>query len=87
MVSKKITIINQQGLHMRPASEFAKTVTKYDCNVILRVNGKDYNGKSVMNILGSCAKCGTEIEILCDGPEEEMALKEAVDLVESGFGE
>ena len=34
MVSKKTTIINQQGLHMRPASEFAKVVTKYDCNVI-----------------------------------------------------
>ncbi|MBQ3601933.1 MAG: HPr family phosphocarrier protein [Lachnospiraceae bacterium] len=87
MVSKKTTIINQQGLHMRPASEFAKVVTKYDCNVILRINDRDFNGKSVMNIISSCAKYGTEVEIICDGPKEEEALKEAVALIESGFGE
>ena len=87
MVSKKTTIVNQQGLHMRPASDFAKAVTKFDCNIILRINGKDYNGKSVMNIISSCAKYGTEIEIICDGAKEEEALNTAITLVESGFGE
>ena len=40
-----------------------------------------------MNIISSCAKYGTEVEIICDGPKEEEALKEAVALIESGFGE
>ena len=37
--------------------------------------------------LAACMKCGSEIEIICDGPDENEALKEAVSLVESGLGE
>ena len=40
-----------------------------------------------MNIIAACIKCGTEIEIVCDGEREEEALSEAVATVENGFGE
>ena len=82
MVSQKITIKNPQGLHMRPAGVFAKGVAKYQSNVNLI-----FNGKSLLNIIGACIKCGSEIEIQCDGPDEEEALQAAVDLIESGLGE
>ncbi len=87
MVSQKITIKNPQGLHMRPAGVFAKGVAKYQSNVNLVFNGKTTNGKSLLNIIGACIKCGNEIEIQCDGPDEEEALQAAVDLIESGLGE
>lgn len=87
MVSQKITIKNPQGLHMRPAGVFAKGVAKYQSNVNLIFNGKSTNGKSLLNIIGACIKCGSEIEIQCDGPDEEEALQAAVDLIESGLGE
>ena len=87
MVSQKITIKNPQGLHMRPAGVFAKGVAKYQSNVNLIFNGKSTNGKILLNIIGACIKCGSEIEIQCDGPDEEEALQAAVDLIESGLGE
>lgn len=87
MVSQKITIKNPQGLHMRPAGVFAKGVAKYQSNINLIHNGKSTNGKSLLNIIGACIKCGSEIEIQCDGPDEEEALQAAVDLIESGLGE
>jgi phosphocarrier protein len=87
MVSQKITIKNPQGLHMRPAGVFAKGVAKYQSNVNLIFNGKSTNGKSLLNIIGACIKCGNEIEIQCDGPDEEEALQAAIDLIESGLGE
>ena len=87
MVSQKITIKNPQGLHMRPAGVFAKGVAKYQSNVNLIFNGKSTNGKSLLNIIGACIKCGSEIEIQCGGPDEEEALQAAVDLIESGLGE
>jgi hypothetical protein len=32
-----------------------------------------------MNIIASCIKCGSEVELVCDGPDEEnAALAEAV---------
>ena len=45
------------------------------------------NAKSVLSVLGACIKSGDEIEIVCEGPDEEAALSEMVQLVEDGLGE
>ena len=82
MVSQKVTINNPQGLHMRPAGVFAKGMAKFDSDVTINFNGKATNGK-----IGACIKCGSEVEIQCDGPDEEDALKTAIEMIESGLGE
>ena len=87
MVSQKITINNPQGLHMRPAGVFAKGVAKFESDVTINYNWKATNGKSLLNIIGACIKCGAEIEIECNGPDEEEALKDAIEMIESGLGE
>ena len=87
MVSKKITIVNAMGFHMRPAMSFANAMTKYPCDVTICSNGVKTDGKSIMNIIASCIKCGMEIEVICDGEREDEALKEAVTMIASGFGE
>ena len=48
---------------------------------------KEINAKSIMSIMTACIKQGSEIEIRCDGEDEEEALTVAVKLVESGLGE
>ena len=78
MVSKKVTLVNAQGFHMRPASVFATAMGKYSSNVTIKFNGNDYNAKSLLNIIAACIKCGSEIELVCDGPDENEALAEAV---------
>ena len=35
MVSKKITLTNEQGLHMRPASVFSQAMTPFACDVTI----------------------------------------------------
>ena len=40
-----------------------------------------------MNIMAACIKFGAELEIKCEGPDEEAALAKAVELVESGLGD
>lgn len=87
MVSQKTTLKNAQGFHMRPASVFANTLGKYKCDITIKYNGNDINAKSLMNIIAVGIKCGSEIEIICDGSDEKEALKEAVSLIESGLGE
>lgn len=87
MVSKSVTIINAQGFHMRPAQIFTAAMMKYKSSVTIKFNGKDVNGKSLMFIIPACIKCGSNIELVCDGPDEEAALAEAVQIIESGFGE
>ena len=87
MVSQKVTINNPQGLHMRPAGVFAKGMAKFDSDVTINFNGKATNGKSLLNIIGACIICGSEVEIQCDGAVEEEALKTAIEMIESGLGE
>ena len=45
------------------------------------------NAKSVLSVLGACIKSGDEIMIVCEGNDEDEALKELVQLVEDGLGE
>ena len=87
MVSAKTKIVNPMGMHMRPAQLFVKAVTPFPCHVTLVFNGKEINGKSIMNLMAACIKQGSEIEIRCDGDGEADCLKAAVELVDSGLGE
>ena len=87
MTSKTLTITNAQGFHMRPAGAFAAAMAKFNSNVTIKFNGSDVNGKSLMNIIAAGIKCGSTIEIVCEGDDENAAVDSAVALVESGFGE
>lgn len=87
MVSSKTKVVNPLGLHMRPAQVFVKGVTPYKSSVTVITNGLAINAKSIMILMAACIKQGTEIEIQCEGPDEEQALQTAVTLVESGLGE
>ncbi len=88
MITKTVTVSNEQGLHMRPAGALAKVVKEYpDCEVILNVNDKSVNAKSPMQIMAACIKKGSYVKITCNGAEEEMVLDKIVAMFEDGFGE
>lgn len=84
MVSKKVTVIAAEGLHMRPAGVFANEMGKFSCNVTIKFNDKEVNAKSLLNILAACIKCGADIDIVCDGADEAEALQKAVELIAAG---
>ena len=87
MVSQNVKVINPQGLHMRPAQLFVAEMAKYNSDVTIIFGEKTINGKSIMNLMASCIKQDSEIEIRCEGEQEAEALKAAVALVESGLGD
>lgn len=87
MVAQQVKIINEQGLHMRPAGILAKEMSTFKSEVMIECNGKTVNGKSVIHIIAACIKYGSEINIQCTGEDEQEALQKAIELVASGFGE
>ena len=54
---------------------------------IRTADGTEVNAKSVLSVLGACIKFGDEIEFVCEGDDEDEALKAMVEAVESGLGE
>ena len=87
MVQKTFTITNKMGLHMRPANTFVTEMSKISSEVDIVFGGKRINGKSIMNIMAGCIKCGSEITVECSGADENEMLKKAEELITSGFGE
>ena len=87
MVSAKTKVVNPMGMHMRPANLFVKEVTPFKSDVTIIFNNEEINAKSIMNMMAACIKTGSEVEIRCEGPDEEAALKAALLLIESGLGE
>lgn len=91
MVKGKVRIKNPTGLHLRPAGLFCKTAMQFDSRitVLKRARHEDVtaNAKSVLSVLGSCIKSGDEIEIICEGTDEQDALGTMIQLVEGGLGE
>lgn len=87
MVSKEFTVKNTMGFHMRPANVFVTEMTKFASEVNIKFGGKTINGKSIMNIMAACIKCGSVITVECTGDDEQAMLEKASELIESGFGE
>ena len=80
MVSEKATLVNPQGLHMRPAGLFASTMGKFASDVTVVAPDKEVNGKSPMALMAAGIPCGTEVEVKCDGADEKEALAAAIEL-------
>ena len=87
MTEKMVTVVNPTGLHLRPAGMLCQTSMKFQSKILLLYKEKTINAKSVLSVLGACVKSGDEITFICEGPDEEQALRDMVALVESGLGE
>ena len=85
MVKETFVIENETGLHARPATEIAKIAMKYKCDVNLIVNGKTINAKSPLMIMSAGIKSKTELEILCDGEDEEQAIEKLKTFLKSNL--
>ena len=87
MVSSKVVIKNPTGLHLRPAGLLCKTAIEFKSKISIHFNDTTANAKSVLGVLGACIKTGDEIELICEGDDEEAALETLVKAIESGLGE
>ena len=87
MVNKKVTVKNPTGLHLRPAGILCNEAMKYQSQITFVYEGGMANAKSVLSVLGACVKCGDEIELTCEGIDEQEALENLVAAIDSGLGE
>jgi phosphocarrier protein len=87
MIERKLTIINNAGLHTRPAATIVKLASKYKCDFFLNKDGFHINGKSIIGVMTLAAEKGSEITLIFDGEDEEPASREIIDYFQRGFDE
>ncbi|HSK19104.1 MAG TPA: HPr family phosphocarrier protein [Longimicrobiales bacterium] len=84
---RTVTIANRHGLHARPAAEFVKLAGTFRCDVMVRKDELEVNGKSIMGMMMLAAEFGTAITIRATGEDAAEAVEELSSLVSGRFGE
>ncbi|WP_338982356.1 HPr family phosphocarrier protein [Spiroplasma endosymbiont of Eupeodes luniger] len=74
MSSFKAKITDPIGMHARPAAIVVKEASKYSSTIKIKVNGREGNLKSIMNIMALGVKTGTEVEIEAIGKDADIAI-------------
>ena len=87
MVKDTIILKNETGLHARPAGELAKLAASFQSTIKLNVNGKTVDAKSILGIMAAGIKYNTEIEVECDGEDENEAMEIILAKFENEFSE
>ena len=87
MISKEVKIVNNVGLHARPATFFIQKANSYKSSIWIEREDRRVNAKSLLGVLSLGIVGGTTIKVIADGADEEAAVDALVSLVESGFEE
>ncbi|MEW6653731.1 MAG: HPr family phosphocarrier protein [Bacteroidota bacterium] len=82
-----VTIVNNAGLHTRPAATIVKLASKFKSEFYLNKDGLHINGKSIIGVMTLAAEKGSQILLTFDGEDEEEAAKEIADYFNRGFDE
>jgi len=87
MINKELKIINELGIHARPAGMLANTASRFACDIKLIKEGMEVNAKSIMGIMTLAAGCGSIIEVIAKGKDEEEAVQAITNLFAQKFDE
>lgn len=85
--SRELTILNKLGIHARPAAQFVKTASRFQCEVRVEKDGEEVDGKSIMGLMMLAAGHGSVILVTAEGSDAGPALDAISDLVARKFEE
>ncbi len=85
MITKKVILNNESGLHARPAALFVQTANKFTSDIYIELKGTKVDGKSIMGVMSLGAFHGEEITLIARGEDEKEAISELIKLVEYGL--
>lgn len=86
MITKVVKIVNPTGLQMQAAGDFCQVANGFSSKItFVYKKNNTANAKSVLSVLGASVKMGEEIELCCEGEDEEEAMNRLSELVENGF--
>lgn len=87
MIRETITIINKLGLHARAAAKLVGCAEQFESSIKLGRGEQEVDGKSIMSVMMLAASCGTDIELIIEGEDENQAREALVELINNRFDE
>lgn len=83
----EVMIVNEMGMHARPASLFVELANRFHSDVAIQKGNEAVDGKSILQLLSLSAEHGTPLVLETRGADAEAAVSALANLVASGFNE
>ena len=74
MLLREIAIVNDVGLHARPATFFIQKANSYKSSIWIEKEDRRVNAKSLLGVLSMGIVKGTVITLIADGEDEAEAI-------------
>lgn len=87
MIEEHLTVANEAGFHVRPATLICKAAMRYQSNITLRKGSEEADCKSCLDLLALMAPLGTELVLRADGEDEKQAFDAIRELFDKKFYE
>lgn len=79
----EVRLTNDVGLHARPAAIFVRKAAGYESKIRVRRDDREADAASLLQVLKLEAGHGATIIVEAEGEDEEQAVAELVELLES----
>lgn len=83
MAEKNITVVNETGLHARPAASLVQFVKNIPGDVEIIKDGKVADAKSIFNVMSLGVSKGTPVTVRVTGENEEENLEKVCNFIEN----
>jgi len=85
--TREFEILNQYGIHARPAAMFVKTASRFESDIIVEKGENKVSGKSIMGLMTLEASRGSKLSVTVEGADAEELIDKIQKLIESKFDE
>jgi phosphocarrier protein len=86
-VRRQVEILNALGLHLRPADKFVGLAHQFQSEIKVIHQGREFNGKSILDLTSLAAECGSRLDLEAHGPDAQAALEALAGLIAARFYE
>lgn len=87
VLAKDLKVINEYGIHARPAALIVKATGKYACDIYIEKDGNKVSCKSIMGLMTIEGYPGSIMRVTASGDDAKEALAEIEELFVNKFYE
>ncbi len=86
-IVKKFKVLNEYGIHARPAALLVKAAGKYACDIFIEKDGNKVSCKSIIGLMTIEGYPGSTMQVTTSGEDAEAAMAEIEELFVNKFFE
>ena len=70
----RMTVIDESGLHARPAARFVQAASRFASRIVIRNGDREADAKSLISLLSLAVRLSNVITVRAEGSDADVAL-------------